>query len=337
MIVVTGGRGQIGGALVRRLLSQGQKVFVVEHERHTDNSIQDVNCIFFPYKDAFLEKFEELHKQYKFTAVLHQGAISSTTASDKELLQKNNVEYSIKLIELCRKKQIYLSFASSASVYGNNKDNFESPVNEDPLNDYAASKLEVDRYIFSCSLKSDSNQLIDSLRYFNVCGPDELHKLGQCSPFLTYLRSLLKNGSINILSGDDGTGLNANQYSRDFIYVEDVVDVVLWFMENKDGARMCGSYNVGTGETNTFLSVAKACQKIYSNRQKDIQRAGFPFHHFLEVNCQKFPDHLKGKSQPYTKADITKLRAIGYDKPFTDIEQLANNYLTWLLDNKDRL
>lgn len=333
MIVITGACGQIGGAILRRLLSKQQNVFLVDSVQNNNKSKIDPKFYkYFRDKDEFLLKFEELNKQFAFTAVLHMGAISSTTEKNKDLLVENNYKYSCRLLDLCAANNIPFIFASSASVYGNNKDNSEIEDNECPLNDYAKSKLDFDNYIRKNPHPDYSGQIC-SLRFFNVSGPNECHKIGQCSPFYTYLRSLLKDGCVNILSGDDGTGLNANQYSRDFIYVEDVVNVILWCLKNK----ICGIYNVGTGKTNSFLSVAEACRRAYLNRKKDILRNGFLFFDSIEINYQKFPDHLKGKSQPYTKANISKLRAAGYSEDFLDIDNLANEYLSWMLDNKELL
>lgn len=333
-IVVTGGSGQIGGALVRRLIADNSlEVIVVEDkEKHPlpPNGILNKNFI---SKDKFILEFDSIVKEKNVTAIVHMGAISSTTELNVEALKENNYEYTCHLLDLCRLHNVYLIFASSASVYGNNKDNSEKEENESPLNAYAQSKLDVDNYIRAMAYDSSFNSQVTSLRFFNVSGPDESHKVGQCSPFYTYLSSLIKNGHVNILSGDDGHGNRAHLYSRDFIYTEDVVDVVFWALKNKKD----GIFNVGTGQSSTFKSVASACISAYKKKKDQIKSAGIQYYDSIEVVYVPFPEHLKGKSQPYTKADISKLREAGYDKQFIDTKALAESYVDWIIENKDIL
>lgn len=329
MIVVTGAGGQIGGAISRRLVESGQEVLPVEWIGHRSFKLpSDVKYELLVDKEDFLDNFEQLYQQHKFTTVIHCGAISSTTETDKDLLESNNIQYTKELLTLCNLNQVDVIFASSASVYGNNLNNFEDPKNEDPLNDYAKSKLEIDNEIRGRMLHQPPAQ-ITSLRFFNVSGGHETHKDGQSSPFHRYFKSLINDGELKMMSGDDGTGIKAEDYSRDFIYVEDVVDVVLWFLNNKQS----GIYNVGTGETNKFKDIAKACLNVYTLRGHELNELGYPYFHPLELVNQKFPVHLKGKSQQYTKADISKLRSIGYTGTFLTIEQIADTYFTWLLKN----
>lgn len=330
MIVVTGAGGQIGGAISGRLVGRGQDVLPVEWIGYRPFELPSgVKYELLLDKEVFVDKFEELHKQHKFTSVIHCGAISSTTEADEDLLEYNNTEYTKLLMDLCQLHSVNFIFASSASVYGNNKNNEELRENEDPLNAYAKSKLKVDNYIRSEPYGKNSSGQIASLRFFNVSGGDERHKEGQSSPFYRYIKSLIKDGEIKILSGDDGTGIRAEEYSRDFIYVEDVVDVVSWFLETKQS----GIYNVGTGETNTFKSVAKACLNAYVSRGEDLNNVGLPVFNPIEIVNQKFPKHLEGKSQQYTRANINKLRAAGFAGKFSTIEQIADKCLTWTLKN----
>ena len=157
---------------------------------------------------------------------------------------------------------------------------------------------------------ADTCQIV-GLRYFNVYGPREQHK-GAMASVAYHLSKQLRNGSQSVKLFDAYDNCAAGEQRRDFIYVDDVVDVNLWFMENPEKS---GIFNCGTGRSQTFNDVGNAV--IHHHQQGEIEYI-------------PFPEHLKGAYQSYTQADITRLRSIGYDRSFLTVEEGVNRYLTWL-------
>jgi ADP-L-glycero-D-manno-heptose 6-epimerase len=314
-IVVTGGAGMIGSNVSRRLSSLGYDVVIVDDlddQRKIEN-IKDINFQDYLDKDDFLKILKDKKQNKKFRkvrSIVHNGAVSYTTATDSKLVMKLNYEYSKEIFKFCLKHKIQFLYASSASVYGKNKETLETKENENPLNLYAFSKLAFDNFIRRETKDFTANETqVVGMRYFNAYGPGEHHKDNQYSPFYRYYKSYKETGSIKMIHGDDGTGLNSIYHSRDFIYTEDVVDVTLWFILNKEKS---GIFNVGSGITETFDSVAKVAQKNLE---------GAP-----PITYDKFPDHLKGKCQQFTLANIGSLRAAGYTRSMTGIEDGCKKY-----------
>lgn len=242
MIVVTGACGFIGSNLVKHLREQGHNnVLCVDYVQR--EYINDLGVLFTP-ADYFLENIENFKN---IEVIFHEGAISSTTETDKKKLFKQNIEYTYKLMYHCRDNEIPMQYASSASVYGN--PSVEEWHNADkqlsPLNLYAKSKRECD-YIANLLINSvKPPKLLQGLRYFNVYGPNEDHKLGQSSPYHTFRTQLEKTGKIKLFEG-------SKEFLRDFVSVEEVIRQKLWHFENSSS----GIYDVGTGKPKSFYDVA---------------------------------------------------------------------------------
>ena len=309
MIVVTGSNGFIGSNLIKGLNKIGYKdIIAVDDHDNSELKENIVHCEIQDYLeiDEFLLKLQKNKVDgKKLKAIFHQGACSNTMEWDAEYLYKNNFLYSKELLNLSKQSNTPLIYASSASVYGNGKVFEESLENENPINLYAYSKFKFDQLVRH-ELRGSDTQIV-GLRYFNVYGPQEQHK-GNMASVAYHLHSQLKeNDEIKLFEGSDGYG--DGEQKRDFIYVDDIVKVNLWFMEN---TNISGIFNLGTGKSQTFNDVAKAV--IDWNKKGKIK--------YIE-----FPEKLKGAYQSFTEANISKLREVGYKEEFLDVQEGVKHYL----------
>ncbi|MCI0654752.1 MAG: ADP-glyceromanno-heptose 6-epimerase [Methylococcaceae bacterium] len=312
MIVVTGGAGFIGSNLALGLNTRGHRdILIVDN---LENGIKFRNlrdCQIADYLDkrTFLDRLQAgRFDNAAIDAVFHQGACSTTTEWNGRYMMENNYEYSKIILDFCARKQIPLIYASSAAVYGCGSVFREDPAHEAPLNIYGYSKHRFDQYIRERIRKIDSQ--VVGLRYFNVYGPREAHKGGMASVAFHLNQQLLETGKIALFEGCDGYA-NGEQ-RRDFIYVEDVVDVNLWFYEHRE---LSGLFNVGTGRSQPF---------------NDVARAVIEFHGRGELEYIPFPDRLKGAYQSFTEANLSALRTAGYEHSFKSVEEGVRLYMQWL-------
>ena len=309
MIVVTGSNGFIGSNLIKGLNKIGYKDIIAVDD-HNDPSLKE-NIIHCEIKDYLnIDEFINLVKNNeidgkKFKAIFHQGACSNTMEWDAEFLYKNNLLYSKELLRLSKESQTPLIYASSASVYGSGTVFQESLENENPINLYAYSKFKFDQLVRKELLKKDAQ--IVGLRYFNVYGPQEQHKGSMASVAFHLHNQLKENEEIKLFEGSDG--YENGEQRRDFIHVEDVIKVNLWFLENQN---VSGIFNVGTGRSQTFNEVAHSVIN-WNKRGK--------------INYIPFPEKLKGAYQSYTEADISRLREAGYKEEFLSVQEGVKKYL----------
>ncbi len=315
MIIVTGGAGFIGSNLIK-LLNQAGHTNIVAVDDLTDGTkfanLVDLDIADYLDKDDFLARvvagdpFEEWDE---IEAIFHQGACSATTEWNGKFVMEVNYDYSKALLHFCIARGIPFIYASSAATYGGRNDNFiEDRRFEQPLNVYGYSKFLFDEYVRR--LLPTTNSQIVGLKYFNVYGPREQHK-GSMASVAFHLNNQMKAGqNPKLFEGCDGFG-NGGQ-TRDFVYVEDVCKVNIWFWKN---AGKSGIYNCGTGRAEPFLNVAEAVVKHHGRGQ---------------VEFIPFPDHLKGRYQSYTQADLTKLRATGCDVQFRSVAEGVAEYMEWL-------
>ena len=313
MIVVTGGAGFIGSNLVKGLNESGYKDILVVDDL-TDGTkfrnLADCEIADFQDKQHFLETVKARGLNKAISTVFHLGACSTTTEWDGHYMMENNYEYSKVLLHAGIDQQIPYIYASSASVYGMGPGFAEDPVNERPLNVYAYSKFQFDHYVRRHLARAKSQMV--GLRYFNVYGPREQHKGSMASVAYHFNNQLLEHGKVRLFEGSDGYA--DGEQRRDFIYVGDTVRVKLWLMQNQ---AVCGIYNLGTGRAQTFNEVANAV---------------IGWHDRGTIEYIPFPDHLKGRYQSYTQADIKALRAVGYNGEFLTVEEGVSHYLNWLKD-----
>lgn len=311
MIIVTGGAGFIGSNLVKALNDRGQKNVLVVDDLSDGTKFKNlVDCQIMDYldKDTFLEQLPRILSAHKVEAIFHQGACSTTTEWDGKFMMDVNYQYTKTLFEACVIEKVPFIYASSAAVYGGNEVFAETPENESPLNVYGYSKLLFDQYYRQH--KERVNSQVCGLRYFNVYGPREQHKGGMASVAYHLNNQIKETGKVRLFEGCDGYANGEQQ--RDFIYVGDAVNVNLWLF---DHPNVSGVFNVGTGRAQTFNDVAKAVL--------DWHQAG-------ELEYIPFPDHLKGRYQSFTEADISHLRSVGYDSPFKTVAEGTKAYLDWL-------
>jgi ADP-L-glycero-D-manno-heptose 6-epimerase len=218
----------------------------------------------------------------------------------------NNYDYSKRLLHWCITRNVAFMYASSASVYGDGKHGFRVDRScEHPINMYAYSKFQFDQYVRPLLAKTLSP--IVGFRYFNVYGPREQHKGAMSSTAFHFNRQVIEQKKARLFEGCDG--MADGEQKRDFVHVDDVVDVNLWFLDHPEQR---GIYNVGTGRAETFNAVAQAVT--------DWHKEG-------SIEYIPFPEHLKGAYQSYTQADISGLREAGYTKDFLTVKQGVARYL----------
>lgn len=316
MIIVTGGAGFIGSNLVKALNGAGHAdVVVVDDLTDGRKFVNLSDCSITDYVDRD-DLFERLHKGSgigKPDAVFHQGACSDTTEWNGIYMMRNNFEYSKLLLDYCLQNKVPFLYASSASVYGMGPVFKEEPVNEKPLNLYAYSKYLFDQHVRR--ILPDAESQVVGLRYFNVYGPREQHKQHMASVAFHLHNQILDTGKARLFEGSDGYA--AGEQRRDFVYVDDVSAVNLWLWEH---AAVSGIFNLGTGRSQTFNDVASAV---------------IDFHGLGEIEYIPFPDNLVGRYQSFTEADITALRAVGYDADFATVEDGVHRYLEQLSSEED--
>jgi ADP-L-glycero-D-manno-heptose 6-epimerase len=308
MFIVTGGAGFIGSNLVRGLNRNGiEDVVVVDDLTDGHKFANLTGCKIHDYwdKDRLLSVLRSGHRA-KPTAIFHQGACAVTTEWDGRYMMETNYQYSLDLLEYCLDARVPLIYASSAAVYGASTQFRENdPALERPLNVYGYSKLLFDQQVRR-RLAGARTQVV-GLRYFNVYGPGEAHK-GPMASVAYHLGEQLKaSGEARLFEASSGFG--AGEQRRDFVYVDDVVRVNLWFHAHPN---VSGIFNVGTGKSATFNELARAI----------IARHGGGSIRYIQ-----FPAGLKASYQSFTEADIGALRQAGYTEPFMDVRAGTAAYL----------
>ncbi|NIA04814.1 MAG: ADP-glyceromanno-heptose 6-epimerase [Proteobacteria bacterium] len=312
MIIVTGGAGFIGSNIVRALNKQGvDDILVVDNLKNGVKFRNIADCEIADYmdKEDFIARVQAGESfADKIEAVFHEGACSSTTEWDGKFIMRNNYEYSKQLLHYCLARGIAYLYASSASVYGSGSVFSEKREYEKPLNMYGYSKFLFDQYVRRL-LPGAGSQIV-GFRYFNVYGPREQHKGSMSSVAFHVNKQLHDTGVAKLFAGCDGYG--HGEQRRDFVYVDDIVAVNLWFMRHPGKS---GIFNLGTGRSQPFNDVAKAV---------------LDWHGRGTLEYIPFPDHLQGRYQSFTEADISTLRAAGYDAPFKTVEEGVRLYMDWL-------
>lgn len=327
MIVVTGAAGFIGSNLVRRLHERGHAVAIVD--KFDDPVIEARASTYLDGLDlkARIEastatRFLDAHRS-DISALIHQGACSDTTVRDRDFVMQNNYEYSKSLWGWCAQAQRPFIYASSASTYGQGELGFSERTNLwrlRPLSLYGQSKQRFD--IWALHRESQPPRWA-GLKYFNVYGPREMHKLKMASVALHAFRQVLERGTVRLIRSHR-TGIPDGEQRRDFMHVDDAVSATLHLLFTPLSEQAPnGLYNIGTGQARSFFDVARA---VFGTLGK------VPSIEFVPI-----PRPIRDQYQYYTCADITKLRASGFDAPMLTLEQGVSSYVRWLLSSYPRL
>jgi ADP-L-glycero-D-manno-heptose 6-epimerase len=326
--VVTGAAGFIGSNLVKALNDRGvTDIIAVDDLRQGDKFENLADCELADYldKDEFLEKIEEGALDGVVSAILHQGACSDTTERDGRFMMDVNYRYSKQLLDHCTTDEVPLIYASSAAVYGASREFREERECEAPLNIYGYSKLLFDQLVRR--RYAERTAQIAGLRYFNVYGAREQHKGRMASVAYHFFNQYRETGQVRLFTGSGGYG--DGEQRRDFVSVEDCVKINLYLLDHPEKS---GIFNAGTGAAQSFNDVAmatvNACRKaggeapltLAALRERDV------------IQYIAFPDDLRGRYQSYTQAELSKLRAAGYDAPFLTVEQGVAHYCRTLLE-----
>jgi ADP-L-glycero-D-manno-heptose 6-epimerase len=325
--VVTGAAGFIGSNLVKALNERGEtNIIAVDNFKKADKFKNLVDCEIADYmgKEEFIEKLNGGAFDGILNAVLHQGACSDTMESDGRYMMENNYRYSLDVMNHCQNEEIPFLYASSASVYGMGPVFKENREHEAPLNVYAYSKFLFDQ-VMRRRWHSRTGQIV-GLRYFNVYGQREQHKGRMASVAYHFFNQYRADGYVKLFEGCDGYA-NGGQL-RDFVSIEDVVKVNMFFLDNPNKS---GIYNLGTGKAQSFNDVAVATINTLrvANGEATLTQEQMLQQELLRYIS--FPEQLKGKYQSFTQADIQSLRAIGYAEPFLTVEQGTGRYVNHLL------
>jgi ADP-L-glycero-D-manno-heptose 6-epimerase len=318
--VVTGAAGFIGSKIVEALNAAGVSGIVAVDNLQQSDKVRNLAGLEIA---DYLDQAELLQRLESFDgaleAVLHQGACSDTMESDGRYMMENNYRYSKRLLDWCQEAEVPLLYASSASVYGAGPDFREERACERPLNVYGYSKFLFDQLVRRTLGRRTAQ--IAGFRYFNVYGPNEAHKGRMASVAFHAYNQLLSSGKVKLFVGSGGYG-NGEQ-RRDFVYVDDVVDVNLWFLEHR---QVCGIYNCGTGRAQSFNQLAAATINAVQGTRlsaKELAEKGL-------IEYVPFPEGLRDKYQSYTEADLSRLRTVGYAREFKSVEQGVAAYVAQL-------
>jgi ADP-L-glycero-D-manno-heptose 6-epimerase len=301
MHIVTGAAGFVGSNLVRVLNERGvRQILAVDDLSQGDKFRNLRDCEIADYMDRaeFREFIRRGASGLQADSLLHQGACADTTEADGRYMMDNNYTYSKELLRWALEHRVPFVYASSASVYGLARQCSETPEHEGPLNVYAYSKLLFDNYVRR--LMPQITSTVTGLRYFNVYGPREGHKGRMASMVWQLYHQIETTGVARLFEGTDGYA--AGEQRRDFVFVGDAVDVNLYFAF---GPPRQGIFNVGTGTSRAFNDIARIVIGLLGRG---------------EIQYIPFPQSLEGKYQSFTESDITRLRAAGYSRPMTTLE-----------------
>ena len=324
--VVTGAAGFIGSNLVKGLNARGETdVIAVDDLRQGDKFRNLVDLQIADYVDAadFYTRFAQGHYG-RVEAVFHEGACSDTMESNGQYMMANNYTLTSDLFDACERQRTRLLYASSAATYGGSPVFREEPANERPLNVYGYSKLLVDQRLRrDAGLQFErARQQLVGFRYFNVYGPREQHKGRMASVAFHQYHQFNAEGQVKLF-GEYG-GYAPGQQERDFVFIDDVVAVNLWFLDHPE-AR--GLFNLGTGRAQPFndvaLSVVNARRSARGEPAMTLAQAVAA----ELITYVGFPDALRGKYQCHTQADLSALRAVGCQHAFADVQTGVTSYM----------
>jgi len=313
MIILTGVSGFIGSCLLTKLNASGfnRDVVVVDdfYKLYKDKNTDEKVVREWMHRDIFLDWFEKTTQKVDF--VLHMGARTDTTLMDVEIFNELNLNYSKRIWNVCTKRGIPLIYASSAATYGDGSQGFNDDHavihNLVPLNPYGDSKHQFDLWALE---QKDKPPFWIGCKFFNVYGPNEYHKGRMASVIFHTFHQIKNTGGMKLFRSHRPDFKDGHQ-SRDFIYVKDILNMILYFMNNQHVDS--DIYNFGTGKARTFLDLAKSTFTAM-NVPENIS--------YIDT-----PVDIRDAYQYFTEADMTKVRAAGYTQEFTILEDGVNEYV----------
>lgn len=319
MILVTGAAGFIGSCLVKKLNEKGHKNLVlVDKFNRSDRARNLHNKGYIAQVDRnelfqWLDRFGD-----SVSFVYHIGARTDTTEKSKVIFDDLNLNYSKKLWSFCSERSIPFIYASSAATYGLGElgyvDSHDIVKDLKPLNPYGDSKNDFDKWLLE---QDPDKNYWAGFKFFNVYGPNEFHKGRMASVIFHTFNQINKTGGMKLFRSHK-EGIADGQQKRDFIYVKDLVDVLYFFFEEK---RTSGIYNLGTGKARSFYDLAAL---TFLSMGKEVA-----------ISFKDTPEDIRDTYQYFTEADMSKLRSVGYEKPFTSLEDGVADYVTSYLAPND--
>ncbi len=316
MIAVTGAAGFIGSNLAHRLAAAGHELMLVDYpitEAKVPN-LAGLSAHRFVEHEAFLQLLKT--DAPKFDGVFHLGACSSTTETDWNYLERNNIQYTKSIWSWCARHGVPFLYASSAATYGDGTLGFNDrtpPEQLRPLNLYGKSKNDFDAYALaerSAGRATPPNWA--GLKFFNVYGPRESHKENMASVVYHARKQVLSTGRVKLFRSNEARIQDGGQ-QRDFVFVDDCIDHLLWLWQQSNS---WGVFNSGTGQARTFAELAGAVF-LALGREPNIE--------FIDM-----PASLSAQYQNFTQADMTKLLTAGYTTPATTLEHGVKQTIDWL-------
>lgn len=336
MIIVTGAAGFIGSVVASELNERGYNDLVLVDDfskKEKERNYIDLKYKTLVDRNVFFDWFKDNHEEVKF--VVHLGARTDTTEFDWNVFQKLNVDYTETMFSLCAEYQIPLVYASSAATYGNGElgydDSHDIVEKLQPLNPYGRSKNEVDKWILNyveTHYYASLPPFWAGLKFFNVYGPNEYHKGRMASVIFHSFNQINATGKVKLFRSHR-PDFKDGQQLRDFIYVKDIASVIIFMISqqttsifNSQLSLQSGLYNLGTGKARSFYDLAAATFKAMG-KEVNIE--------FIDI-----PEDIRDKYQYFTEANMDKLRAAGYDKEFTSLEDGVADYVkNYLMKGRD--
>lgn len=311
MIIVTGAAGFIGSCLVSKLNQEGYKDIVIVDDFSDAEKMKNLEGKTYSHKihrDGFIQWLKENQRLVQF--VFHLGARTDTTEFDKAIFDRLNLNYTKDIWNICVEFGLPLVYASSAATYGLGEfgydDNHEVIEKLKPLNPYGDSKNDFDKWAIK---QEEKPYFWVGLKFFNVYGPNEFHKSRMASVIMHAYNQIQEKGKMNLFRSHNSDYKDGEQL-RDFVYVKDIVEVCNFLLNHRKDS---GLYNLGSGKARTFLDLVKNTF-LALDKKSNIG--------FIDT-----PIDIRDKYQYYTEANMNKLKAIGYDKPFQPLEEGVKDYV----------